>query len=451
MTLNAPASTYNAGGAAITLPMRKLIELSQNPFIRSSAVVFTGSALVNILNYAFNLVAGRMLSPAEYGETIAITTLALIAGVPALTLTTIVAKYTASYQARNQPNAVRGLFRQATKLSLALGGTLAVLLWACLPFLAGYLKMEKVPLAVFGTIFPLLLLAASGRGTLQGMQEFRSYTTSAVVEAVLKLAFAVALVAVGLAVSGVVAAMTLGLLASFLFSVSRLKAKLHRSTQTIAPAPGPAKSLWSRLPPYSGMIFLATLLLSVFANVDVIMAKHYLPEEQAGLYSALAIIGRIITYGSFAIITVMFPMASSTHAQQKSTVRLMLGTWGMTVAASAAVLLLLVLAPEFMVRTLLGPKYLPITPYLAPFGLAMALTALTKVPIYYSMAVHKTAFLYPFAAMTVLQVALIARYHQDIGQITAVLLWTSLALLALLLLQQVPALFIKANKPAQAL
>ena len=64
--------------------MKRIVALFQeNVFVRNSTILFTGSMLMNALNYAFHAILGRMLDAETYGAVQSLIALLVIVSVPA--------------------------------------------------------------------------------------------------------------------------------------------------------------------------------------------------------------------------------------------------------------------------------------------------------------------------------------------------------------------------------
>ncbi len=401
--------------------------MSKNSFLQSSFIVFIGSSIVNVANYGFNLVSGRLLTQVEYGEVVSLITLSTVITVPALTLTTILANSTAVEKSKNNFRAILALFKMSQRFSV-LAGLLGVVLFSLLlTTVQHFFNIGKVPLLVFAVSLPLSLLSATGKGLLQGLQDFKGLSAANIVEAFSKLTLAVTLILLGFSATGVMLALALSYFLAYVTSLYRSKKSLPLDL------PGAkTPSVWSmfaNISPAWRSVFFTTLLLSLFANIDVLLVKHYFPSEIAGLYAGLAVIGRTITFGSFAVVTVMFPMAAKVITENGSPKKLLLGAVVLTLGTSLVLLLLFTVVPEFVVTALIGKSYLAVAPSLSVFGVALTCAALAKVFIYFFMAAKKNAFLYPLTALTLLQVGCIAFFHESITQVIYSLLGTSIALL----------------------
>lgn len=409
--------------------MTRMINIFRHSFFKSSSIVLVGFAVVSVLNYTFTLVMGRMLISEQFGEVSTLLALSVIIGVPSATLIKIMAKYTAGFKARSQTSMISSLFKFFARYSLAFGAAILLLFWILIPWLGSFFKIESLPLFIFSLILPISLLSALNTGTLQGLQKFVPFSLIGVIGTVLKLVLSVILVYLGFSVPGVMLALVISGLASYFYGLVKVKPSLKAGRSV--PSESARKEIqWKDIVSYGQIIFWTTLLLALFLNVDVILAKHYLSSYLAGQYAALAVTGKIIFYGSGIFVTVMFPMVVASHASQDGKEKGLLKiSLGIMVAISVLVLIFFTIFPEFAIRMLFGVKYLEVAPYLGWFGLAMVFYSLASVFVNYFMAVHARKFIYPFAAAIILQIILIILFHHDILAITMSVLAASTLML----------------------
>ncbi len=363
-----------------------------------------------------------MLSPQEYGEAALLITLLFIVSVPSVTLTTFIAKYTAENKGQGSQFSIKPIYDAVNKYSLLISLVTLPLLWIISPLLAEYFKVGNLVLVLFWILLPLSLVSGTPKGILQGTEDFIPFTLTNIINTFLKIIIAFILIKLNFSVEGVVAALILSTIFSYIYSYIKASGYINRNYRE--------ELVFHGLPTYLSTIFFATLFWGIFGNVDVILAKHYLTPFDAGQYSALAVMGRIVTYSAIAIVSVLFPMVAASQGSQADKGKKVLGLSLLVVfGISIIILLFYYFLPEFTVTLLFSAKYLPIAGYLGVFGLSMMLGALASVFIYYFMAIHAKKFIYPFGIVTLVQIISIMLWHQSIFVITLDLLFTSLLLL----------------------
>ncbi len=397
--------------------------IAKNKFVVSSGIVLVGSTIANVLNYLFNLVMGRMLDPVAYGEIAALVTLAMIVVVPAGTLAILVTKFISQYTASGHSFLVRKIYRSANHYALT-GGIILLLVFLLFSgVLAKYFKLEQAAVVIFAFIMPVGLIGSVTKGALQGLHDFKSTSISNILEAASKLIISAGLVYWAFGIKGAVLGIVLGSFLSYLYGAYRVRRDLPADTE------GPQEPEPLKLTRFALLVFMATLCLSVFGNIDVVLAKHYLPDLDAGQYAALAVLGRIITYASVAVITVLLPMVSASKDARQGQKFLKISL-AITLLVSGVILCFFFFAPNFTINLLFGREYLDVAKFLGWFGLVMLLGSLSKIFVNYFIARHQSFFIYPFALAVILQVTIIVMYHNSIQQILYNLILTNILLLA---------------------
>ncbi len=280
-------------------------------FFSSSSVIFAGSFVVNVLNYVFTLLMGRLLGIEAFGEVAAMLSLLLVISVPSTALTMLMTREVA-FRSNGEVSAVRELFLFLRKHVAIAALGLWIFFLLLTPLLSYFLHIPYVPLLIFSAIIPFSALGALQAGTLQGLQEFFMLSKQNALNAAIKLFVAILLVLMGFSVPGVMFALVLAQLASWMYGYFATRAKLGADKSTVRPLLDARniRTLFSA-------ILLTTFLLALLSNIDVLLAKHFLPPLLAGQYGALSTVGKIIIYGIGAFTTVLLPMASAAHARGK--------------------------------------------------------------------------------------------------------------------------------------
>ena len=128
-------------------------------FERNSAIVFAISMLANVVTYLYQIVMGNLLSPADYGTINTLLSLSIVVGVPSGIISTLVATYTAKYQAVGKPELIGGFMHKMLRASVLL---------ACVVFAAG---------AALSSIIALSLIHICSAASSGGINCFLRLTT----------------------------------------------------------------------------------------------------------------------------------------------------------------------------------------------------------------------------------------------------------------------------------
>jgi O-antigen/teichoic acid export membrane protein len=341
---------------------------------RDALVLAAGMAVANAGNYAFNLALAFLLGPAAYGALAALLALVLVGSVPGLALQAVVARRT-----RLAGAAGRAAWPATRPLVLWAGLGLAVLAALAAPLLVRFLHL--------GSALPVLWLALAlaptpllfaAQGLLQGQERFGALAAVMVAGAAGKLAAGLALAAAGLGVSGALAGVAAGGALAALAGL-RLAVPATRGAPVgwvgVRRAQGGAgghQPLWREV----GTATTGLLGLFLLANLDVLLARHYLDQAASGRYALGAVVAKIAFWAPQVVVTVVFTrlvVAADPRRLLAGSAALVAG-FGALLAGGLAAADRLGLAVPVLGRGYAGLG--PLLPLFAALGTALALVQL---------------------------------------------------------------------------
>jgi O-antigen/teichoic acid export membrane protein len=388
---------------------------------RAFLVVAPAMAAANALNYAFNLVMSRLLGPADYGALGALLALVLVGTVPGVALQAVVARHTTL-----AGQAVGRLWSRVLVAVVAVGAGLGLLTLAASPALAAFLHLPSLGpcLWLAAALLPLPLLSAV-QGMLQGREWFGVLAAVLLVAAAGRLAAGLGLVEGGLGVEGAMAATAAGSAVAVLVAVPRLRAQggWERPRGWRRPGRGsPAAAVAGEVAAAAAGV-LGLLLL---ANVDVLLARHFLPAEASGLYAAGAVLTKIAFWAPQFVVTLVFPRLVTAADRRR-----LLGRSAVVVAAVGAPLVVAAaVAPQYAARLSFGEAYLDVGPTLPLFAALGTGLALVQLVLFTGMAAADRGMYRLLLAAVAAEAVLVAVFlHESVAQIVG----ASLAVVAALL------------------
>jgi len=398
----------------------------KDKFLRGSALLFAAMMVGNIFGYLFQITMGRMLSVEHYGEMNALMSLLVIFGIPFGTLVNFFARETADYSATDGLAQIRGLHRFGLARILWIIVPGICFLGLLSPIIGDYLEVsfDKVIL-ILGCVF-ITALVTVNMGIIQGMQYFRSLSFIGAGASVFKFVFAFIFVWFGWGVYGALG----GLLATGLtllgFSqwllLSSLPCRSGGSYWGLSHKNTPFNISFKAIYKYIGGLFLANAFFGVMTQVDVMLVKHYFPPQEAGLYASAAIMGKAVMYLPGAIVMALFPMVAANQASGRSSTNMLAKAVGLTIVLSGSGALILHFFPEFIMGVLFGARYLLAAPTTAMFGLAMLPMALCLLLMNYLLAQKRTRFVGFMAVATILEIAGIHFYRDNLHSVLYVIM-----------------------------
>jgi O-antigen/teichoic acid export membrane protein len=283
---------------------------------------------------------------------------------------------------------------------------------------------------VVAVSLPLAVVVHVQRGVLQGIERFGRFALSTAIEAAIKVATAVALVAwiwptVAGALLGLIAGLGVTLVANALL-------------MRFLPAGASVAGRQLRHPYRYSLATLATLsLLALLLSLDVVAAKRYLPADEAGLYAAIALAGKVVFFATSGINWVVFPRFSRLVDSGQDPRRLL----GRTFALIASVALLIcasyLVAADVVIGTLFGDRYPQAGRYLPWIAAGYGGYCIAYLGSTYLLALRTNAGIAALGLALVTQLVGFATLHDTVGELVsvqAVALTAGAALVALVCL-----------------
>ena len=264
--------------------------------------MLVGSALVSVLNFAYNVAVARMLGPAGFGHAAVAVTLLMFVSAVTLSFQLVGAKLVARSESTAEKAAVyQRLMKRAWKLGAVIGISLAV---ASGP-LTAYLHLPSVwMILALAAGFAFYVPVGARRGGMQGMCSFKRFAASYVFEALLKFVGAVVLVEAGFGAMGAIVAIAASLV--FAYFVPSVPRELgSEPAANVFVSSGEARQ---------AIVYFAGQVL--ICNTDILLIKHFFSPERAGLFAAVALVGRVVYFASWMVVSAMFPIAAGAKEEQ---------------------------------------------------------------------------------------------------------------------------------------
>ena len=126
----------------------------------------------------------------------------------------------------------------------------------------------------------------------------------------------------------------------------------------------------------------------VINNCDVVLVKHFFAPPLAGLYAAVALVGRVIYVLSWSVVSGMFPIAAGTRSHKRRGHSVLTTSLLLVLAIGGSITLALWLTPADLWTSMLGAQFGTATTYRIPH-LLMLYAATTSV---YSLCIVFIAY-----------------------------------------------------------
>ncbi len=380
--------------------------------LSGSIIVFLGMIASSIFSYVFNMLMGRFLGPVHYGEMTVLLSFFMIVSVAGQAVLTIVMRYSGELYSDKKYSGVNRLFKFFTK-NITFLGTAIFLLGTIFikPISSMFSLSEYVPVLITlaAAVFALVLMV--NKGILQGAQRFVAVSMAGVLEMAVRLTLGVMLVRGGMMLNGAMTAIATAPLIAYLVSLIPIKNifKNFRSEKEDKYYFDKKEMLG-----YAWPVFITSLMLATSLNIDIFIIKYYFSPEQAGLYSAISTISKIILYATNPIVTVMFPMISESRIKGNKHYKLFLFSMLFTLIGALIILGLYVVAPGKIISVLYGQKYVEFYSYLPEVGLVFLFYAMINLMANYYMAIKDFFFVWFYAISIILLIIVVTYNHSSL-------------------------------------
>lgn len=312
--------------------------------LSGSAIMLLSSVFVGGMNLIYNFAVAHKLGAGEFGHASAIYTLLMLLSSVTLSFQLVCSKYVAKSDSTNERVAI---YRLLHRWAWAAGIAVALGLLLVRTQVTHYLNLptaEFILVLAAGILFYVPL--GVRRGFMQGTYDFKPLAINFALEVAVKLIGALVLMAAGYGVMGVVSAVSASVVVAYFVGVPR-KQYVSNVTHTTLRA-GLGEGL------QAVTFFVGQVIIN---NLDIILVKHFFDSTQAGVYAAVALVGRVVYMLSWSVVSSMFPFSAGNRSGEKSG-HVVLSTAMMLVTVIATVFTLGAwLAPVRLWHAVLGPGF----------------------------------------------------------------------------------------------
>ena len=277
-------------------------EKTSVPFLKNSVIALIGTGFISFLNYLFHLITARLLAPPQYGLLQSFIALTYFSGVFAGGLSFSIIHQTASIPKNLIWPTIKSLEKKLLRVSFLF--FLGFLLLS--PIIKNFLHLEKINnLFIFSLNFIFFLLPTIYLSIFQGRLKFLEFSFLGILGALVKITLASLLILAGLQVEGALIGIITASIIIILVGrslVTRYWQKPFKEVKKIE-----KKNLIHGFWKYSFLTLTTNLFLVSLYSSDILLVRHFFSSSIAGIYSAVAVLGKIIFFAASSILLVAFP------------------------------------------------------------------------------------------------------------------------------------------------
>src|SRR3990167_5663355 len=371
----------------------------QSQIARGSLLIFIANSSVNFGNFLYNLLMARLLGKADYGVLGSLLSLLVIVGLPLSILNLHLIKAVSAYSGVGKIGKIKSLYQDLSWKFLGFGLLVTIILLILTPLLTGFLHLDNM--------VPLILIAVfSSAG---GISVLYNSILNGIGEIIVKLVSSVALTFY-FGFIGAVIGSALGGIFRLAAGILELKSIFRKTVRE--------KSRFALLNLKDIMpVVVATLILNSIINIDIILVRHFFPDAVSGEYVALSTVSKIIFYATTPLITIMFPYISKKKAAREPYILALFSGLTFALFISLIVIFIFSFFPETIIGLLFGKEFLKIISHLVHFGFFIVFYNLNAILTFFFLSASYNRILYFLLFFPLLQVVLLAMFHQDLTQI----------------------------------
>jgi len=381
--------------------------------------------LVNIGNYVYNLLLGRILGPEQFSDAAILITLLLVLSFVGMTFQLVTTKFSVLFEKEIFQDFIAIIYKYALVIGLVLG-VLVIIFSKNLQQL--FFTQSKIMFVVFGVGIPIYFIVSVNRGVLQGRKQFVQLATTYQSEMISRLLITLILLFLWKTTSSTIIA--LGVSLSLLFGLLPFSIQKVSFLKKIS---FPKKEQ-SQIRKFFTLTAFYELTQIIINNSDILMVKHFFNAFESGLYSSLALIGRAVYFVAWMFVMLLLPQVVQLHKEGKQTAPLLFKYIGYIIILSTGIILGCFLFPNFAIQVLFGSEYLEIAPLLWKYAIATSLFAISNIFAYYFLSLDRYIPVILSGIMGITQIALIVLFHNSLVQVVHVQI---IAMMVLFIIQLV--------------
>ena len=315
----------------------------RDTILSGSVTLLIGSALVSGINLVYNILIARSLGAAGFGHAVSIYTLLMLLSAVTLSFQFVCSKFVAK---NTSLGAKAAIYKRLHVRSWQVGAIVGLTLAAASRPISTYLNLPDpwlVTLLALGTAFYIPL--GVRRGLLQGTYEFRRLSVNFILEVLVKLGATLALLSSHLGVRGVIAAVSASVIVAYLAGGPTFEINMASADELPA---SPLEGLQAIV------FFIGQVVIN---NIDILLVKHFFPPAEAGMYAAVAVVGRVVYMASWAVVSSMFPVAAGVREVQPHRKAVIVTPLLLIVGIAGLSAIGLWILPQFVWKGLFGASF----------------------------------------------------------------------------------------------
>ena len=386
----------------------KLKQVIKHPLFIGTFIITVSTNIANIFSYIFQYLMLRFLPVQDFKILFNLFSLMAIITVLSGVMSQVAIKSSAKLKAKEDFQLLTGLFKQLFKINLIFALSILLVFNLFSTSIAQLLNLPSGYLQLFSFFVAVAIVLGLPTAFLNGLLRFKSYGFLSILAGILKVAFPLIAIILGYKLSGVLLGLIIAGIVTGVVGFLLLKKNLRKISK-----PYPiSKIITTSIP-----LLLISLFTILFFNIDVLLVNKFFSSADSATYSSIALIGRIILYGSSAVSVVLMPIISEKTEAGLSVLKTLIASLLMVLFLGSVGTIILYIFPNLINTVVFGGKYPSAIPYLGLFGVFMVLYSLVLTITGFFIGASKNSIIYVLAVGALTQLLGIILYHNTINQI----------------------------------
>lgn len=401
-------------------------ELLNDTLVKHVSVIFLASIFSNVFNLLYWLFMVRMLDHVDYGVLNSVVSFLTISSLPTSILNTVLVRHFSEFNALEEQKKIQALFRASLKRILSINIIFILIFIFFTKHIAIFLNLDSSTLIYLSGLFIFFSnISILTIGTMQGIQLFNRIALNSLFQAISKIFFGVLFVIMNFKALGGLLGFCFSTLCGFILSVFQLPPwifKMKRAEYLDLKINLKLKEIYGYFLPVS----VALISYTLFTNIDVVLVKHFFSNSDAGIYSIVQTVGKILLFLPSSLVFVLFPVSIQHKVQNKNMLPILKKSLLFISFISLIAITFTFTFPGFVLRIISG-KILPdCIPLVRLIIFPMSLFALDSIFIYYNLSANNLRFIISVFIISLLQIVLIILFHKTLLEIILILFACSL-------------------------
>lgn len=392
--------------------MNFLSKFRTDEYLKRYAIYFFGSMAVAFFNYLFHPILAHFISPEKFGEVQAFLSLIAQFGIVFGAFFIVSVHITTNIDDEVERNQ---LLSELQRICFYLAAIMVLVMF----FLSSQIKLF-LNLQSYAPIFGACVMVLLGTSTtirgafLQGRGMFKEFSIQSGISAIGRLFIVLPLLFLESGIYGVIFAVILSQILSIFYSYwcTRKSLSVHAKTDIQVLE---RKSIRSELQ-YGLLVLFGSGFTTFFYSADVLIVKHFFNAYDAGLYTGISSIAKIVFIILTSVCAVLLSMVRMKNSRRENSVILM-KSLAIAVGMAAVIFPFFFWQYRLLASVIVGAKYLGFSYLLPNIGFTMFLLSIVSIFVFYFLALRRYVLIGISLISFCILMLLLKLNHPDIGAI----------------------------------